>query len=129
MEMQNIALSLAGSIAAATAIFHGILTQRLMVRPIDRRIAEDRGVSPTIRQIVPLLLQFSTYGWLVSGIALIAAANFAGAETRLWISLLAGSMFLYAAIANFWATRGRHPGWILMAAAVALIAADLLQTL
>ena len=124
--MQHIALTLAGLIGGATAMFHGIVTQRLMVNPIDRRLSDAAGVSPTIRRIVPPLLHYSTYSWLVGGIALIIAANVAGAETRLWVGLLVGSMFLYAAVANLWATRGRHPGWMLMAVAVALIAIDLL---
>ena len=124
--MQNAALTLAGLIGASTAIFHGIVTQRLMVKPIDRRLADAAGVSMTIRRIVPPLLQYSTYSWLVGGIALIIAANIAGAETRLAIGTLVGSMFLYGAVANLWGTRGRHPGWALMAAAVALIAVDLL---
>ncbi|MEO5578776.1 MAG: hypothetical protein ABIR25_06990 [Sphingomicrobium sp.] len=124
--MQNLALTLAGLIGVATAIFHGIVTQRLMVKPIDRRLADAAGVSSTIRRIVPPLLHYSTYSWLVGGIALVIAANVAGAETRLWIGLMVGTMFLYAAIANLWATRGRHPGWALMAVAVALIAVDLL---
>lgn len=124
--MQNLALSLAGLIGAATAIFHGIVTQRLMVKPIDRRLAEASGVSPTIRRIVPPLLHYSTYSWLVGGIALIIAANAAGTETRSAIGLLVGSMFLYGAVANLWATRGRHPGWLLMTIACALIAIDLL---
>ena len=127
--MENFALSLAGLIGAATAIVHGILIDRLMVKPIGRRLAVDAGTSMTIRRIVPPLLHYSTYSWLVGGIALVIAANIAGAETRLAIGLLVGSMFLYGAVANLWATRGRHPGWILMAVAVVLIAFDLLDVL
>ena len=125
--MQNLALSLAGLIGAATAIFHGIVTQRLMVKPIDRRLAAADGVSITIRRIVPPLLHYSSYSRLVGGNARVIAANGAGAETRLWVSLLVGAEFLYATIANAWATRGRHPGWMLMAAAVGLIAYDMLD--
>ena len=128
MEMQNFALSLAGLIGATTAIVHGILTHRLMVRPIDRRLAHHSGVSLTSRRIVAPLLQYNTYSWLVGGIALIIAANVADPETRLGVGLLVGSMYLYGAIANCWATRGRHPGWMLMALAVALIAVNLAAT-
>jgi len=124
--MQHIGLVLAGLIGAITAIFHGIVTHRLMVQPIDRRLATDPGVSATIRRIVPPLLQYSTYSWLVCGIVLIVAALVAGAETRIAIGLLVGSMYLYGAVANLWATRGRHPGWVLLAVAVGLIAVDLL---
>lgn len=127
--MQNLALSLAGLIGGASGIFHGIVTQRLVVKPIDHRLANDAGVSPTIRRIVPPLLHYSTFSWLVGGLALIIAANVADAQTRLAIGLLVGSMFVYAAVANLWATRGRHAGWILMAVAAALIAVDLLGRL
>ena len=127
--MRYFALSLAGLIGATTAIIHGILTQRLIVKPIDRRLADDPRISMTIRRIIPPLLHYSTYSWLVGGIALVIAANVAGAETRLWIGLLVGSLFLYGAVANLWATRGRHPGWVLMALAVALIAVDMLGVL
>ena len=124
--MQHVALALAGLIGGATAIVHGIVTQRLMVEPIDRRLTEAAGVSTTIRRIVPPLLHYSTYSWLVGGLALLIAATIAAAEARMAIGLLVGSMYFYAAVANLSATRGRHPGWMLMAAAVALIAFDLL---
>ena len=124
--MPNLALTLAGLIGATTAIIHGLLTRRLMVRPINRRLADDPRIAPTIRRLVPLLLQASTFDWLAGGIALLLAAVFGSVETRLWIGLLVGSLYLYAAIANCWATRGRHPGWMLMAVAVGLIAADIL---
>ncbi len=128
MDMQNIPLSLAGLIGAITAIIKVILTQRLIVSPIDRRLADDSGVSLTIRRIVPPLLQYSTCSWLTGGMALIIAANVADPETRLGVGLLVGGMYLYGAIANCWATRGRHPGWMLMALAVALIAVNLAAT-
>lgn len=123
--MTHIALTIAGLIGAATAIFHGILTQRLMVRPIERRLADAPGISATVRRIVPPLLHYSTYSWLVGGLALVVAANRSSEGATVATALLVGSMFAYAAAANLWATRGRHPGWMLMAAAVGLIAFDL----
>lgn len=125
--MQHVALLLAGMIGGATAIFHGVVTHRLMVRPIDRRLVGAPGVSMTIRRIVPPVLHYSTYSWLVGGIALIVVAYSAQPDARRAISLLVGSMFLYGAVANLWATRGRHPGWLLLAVAVALIAVDMLS--
>jgi len=123
--MTHIALTIAGLIGAATAIFHGILTQRLMVRPIERRLADASGISATIRRIVPPLLHYSTCSWLVGGLALVVVANGSSEDVTVAIALLVGAMFAYAAAANLWATRGRHPGWMLMAAAVGLIAFDL----
>jgi hypothetical protein len=121
MSMQDAALMLAGAIGSATALVHGILTQRYMVRPIAALLAEKRMAAP-IRRLVPLLLHFSTCAWFLGGLALIAAANGFGNEARLATALFVGSLFLFGAVVNGWATRGRHPGWMLMAAAVALIA-------
>ena len=36
--------------------------------------------------------------------------------------LLVGSSYLYGALGNLWGTRGRHPGCMLMAAALLLVA-------
>ena len=71
-----------------------------------------------IRRLVPALLHYSTVSWLAGGLALIAAALWAGPETKLVVGLGVGALFLYAALGNLWATRGGHPGWMLMAAAL-----------
>ena len=44
-----------------------------------------------------------------------------GGEARLITCLLVGSSYLFAVIGNGWATRGRHPGWMLYAVALVLI--------
>lgn len=71
---------------------------------------------------MPLLLHFSTLSWFLGGLALIAAADLFGRDARLATALFVGSSYLFGALANLWGTRGRHPGWMLMAAAVILIA-------
>jgi hypothetical protein len=53
---------------------------------------------------------------------LIAAAQWFGRDARLATGLFVGSLYVFAALGNFWATRGRHPGWMLMAIALVLIA-------
>lgn len=123
--MQHIALMLAGFIGSATAVLHGVLTHRLMIKPLARQLAAAPGMSSTIRRIIPPLLHFSTFNWFVGGVALVIVANVTDPGPRLAISLLVGSMFAYAALANAWTTRGRHPGWMLMAVAVVLIAIDI----
>lgn len=100
---------------------HGILVQRLMVRPIAAFLAADRMVSAPVARLVPPLLQFSTYAWFLGGLALIAAACWFDAGARLAPALVVGALFLFGALANLWGTRGRHPGWMLMAAALVLI--------
>jgi hypothetical protein len=122
MTWQNAALFAAGIVGSAVAVFHGVVTQRLMVRPIEALFRADGRTSGTIRRLVPLLLHFSTVVWFVGGLALIAAASVFGPDARLVTSLFVGSAYLIGVLGNLWGTRGRHPGWMLLGIAVILIA-------
>ena len=42
-------------------------------------------------------------------------------NAKLATGLFVGCLYLFGAVGNLWATRGRHPGWMLMAAALILI--------
>lgn len=117
--MQETALVLAGIVGCTTAIIHGVLTQIVMVKPVAA-LTENR-MPPSITRLVPILLQFSTFNWLVGGLSLIAAALWLEPETKLVTGILVGSSYLFGAVGNFWGTRGRHPGWMLMALALSLI--------
>jgi hypothetical protein len=120
MDTHDIALASAGVVGSGVALVHGALTQRLMVEPFQQ-LAEG-NLSPTIRRIVPLLLQFSTYNWFIGGIALIIAAFFFQRQAKVAIGLLVGSSYVFGALGNLWATRGFHPGWLLYVVASGLIA-------
>jgi hypothetical protein len=122
MDWHAAALDVAGVIGIGVAVVHGLLVQRLMVRPIEAAYAAGVRMSRASRQLVPALLQFSTYNWFLGGLALIAAANGFPPGARLATGLLVGSSYLFGAVGNLIATRGRHPGWALYAAAVGLIA-------
>jgi len=121
MEWQNATLALAGAIGSGVAVVHGILVQRLMVRPLGELLLENKRAAPAIRRLVPLLLHFSTIGWFLGGLALVAAAIWFSRDARLATGVGVGSLYLLGALGNLWATRGRHPGWMLMTAAVILI--------
>jgi len=118
MSAHEWALAAAGLIGGGVAVIHGVLTQRLMVRPV----LADRRTPAIFRRLVPALLHFSTYNWLLGGVALVVVA-LAAVEpgVRLAIGLLVGSSYLFGVIGNAWATRGRHPGWMLYAVALVLI--------
>lgn len=119
MDWHDAALALAGIIGGAVAIVHGVLTQRLVVRPVRERTA---ALSGPARRLVGPLMQFTTFNWFVGGIALLIAACALGQQARLATGVLVGSSYLFGAVGNFWATRGRHPGWALYAVALLLIA-------
>jgi hypothetical protein len=119
MDWHGAALGMAGVVGSGVAVVHGVLTQRLMVRPFEQ--VADRRIAAPIRRMVPLLLQFSTFNWFLGGLALIVAASWFGREARLATGLLVGSSYLFGALGNLWGTRGRHPGWVLYAVALVLI--------
>jgi len=121
MNWQDAALAMAGVIGSAVALGHGYLIQRTMVRPIAELLA-DKRMAASIKRLVPGLLHFSTVSWFLGGLALIAAAIGFGHDARLATGLFVGGFYLYGALGNLWATRGRHVGWMLLAAALVLIA-------
>jgi len=121
MTWQNAALGLAGVIGSGTAVVHGILTQRLMVRPIEALFRSHGRISAPVRRLLPGLLHFSTFNWFLGGLALIAAAIWFEQDARFATGLLVGSSYLYGALGNLWVTRGRHVGWVLYAVALVLI--------
>ena len=121
MNWQNAALATAGVIGSAVAVLHGILVERFVVKPFEAFLLADQQISAPVRRVVPPLLHFSTVTWLLGGLALIAAAIWFEKDARLATGLAVGSLYLYGALGNLWGTRGRHPGWMLMAAALVLI--------
>jgi hypothetical protein len=122
MNWQATSLAMAGVIGSSVAVIHGVLTQRLMVRPISALFLTDKRISAPIRRIVPVLLHYSTISWFLGGLALIAAAIWFERDLRLATGLFVGSLYLFGTLGNFWGTRGRHPGWMLLALALVLIA-------
>lgn len=121
MTGPDIALLAAGLIGSLVAVIHGVLTQRLMVAPFATIAATDRRIRPPVRRLVPILLHFSTFMWFGGGIALMAAI-WMEPPVRLTICLFVGVGYLFGAIGNLAGVRGLHPGWVLYAVAVALIA-------
>ncbi len=121
MNWQSAALAMAGVIGGVTAVIHGVLIQRLVVRPVEATFLAEPRTPQAVRRLVPLLMQFSTFAWLLGAVALIVAACWFEPQARLVTGLLVGGLYLFGALGNFWANDGRHPGWMLMAAALMLI--------
>lgn len=121
MNWQSAALAMAGVVGGLTAVIHGVLIHRLVVRPVEATFLAEPRTPRAIRRLVPLLMQFSTFAWLLGALALVVAARWFEPDARLITGVLVGGLYLFGALGNFWATRGRHPGWMLMAAALVLI--------
>ncbi len=130
MNWQDAALVMAGVIGSSVAVVHGVLTQRLMVEPFEALARADasKRIGAPIRRLVPLLLHFSTVVWFLGGLALIAAAYGFGPDARLATGLGVGALYMFGALGNLWGTRGRHPGWMLLAVALVLIGVGLTRS-
>lgn len=120
-DSTNLALVAAGIIGCVTAVIHGVIVRKILVAPATRLMSES-GTPRSIIGLVGPLIQFSTFAWLLAGIALIIVGAGGAPDARWSVGLMAAALFLYGAVGNAWATRGRHPGWVMMALACGLIA-------
>ena len=122
MEWRDLALIGAGLIGSGVAIIHGVLTERYMVRPFAELAGGAKPLPIPIQRLVPALLHFSTFNWFIGGLGLIIAAFWLEGEARVATALLVASSYLFGAVGNLWSTRRPHPGWMLYAVALVLIA-------
>ena len=75
MDWRDAALAMAGIIGSSVAVFHGILTQRLMVGPVEALFVADARIARPIRRLVPLLLQNGLgFSALHSGLSVFSEA-------------------------------------------------------
>jgi len=106
--MSNTLLILAGFGGAIVALVHGYLGQTIVLPSFS-------GGTPSVRRVNHVVFQLSTLYWFAGGIALICAALFFDQGERTVIVTMVSFLYITGSIGNFWATRGRHPGWVLLA--------------
>ena len=111
--MRDLALQAAGALAILVAIMHGAIAE---LHVFARTQIEPRGT----RRLLRMVWQASTIDWIGVGVLLIATPLLGADAARPWIVALAVVVYGYAAVGNAIVTRGRHVGWIIMGAAVAL---------
>ena len=114
--MRDLSLQCAGLAAIALALVHGVLG--------ETKVFARATIEPArLRPIIHLVWHFSTVGWIAGGILLVMTPLVAPDAARRWIVATVGAQYLYVAIANAWASRGRHFGWMAMSAVIALAVA------
>jgi hypothetical protein len=114
--MRDLLLQCAGIATIAVALIHGILGE-------TKVFARARIEPERLRTLIRLVWQTSTIAWAGGGILLIAAPWMASDPARHWIVATLAGVLGFAAIANAWATRGRHFGWMALSAVVAMAVA------
>jgi hypothetical protein len=114
--MRDIVLQCAGVAGILVAIIHGVLGE---TKVFARATIEP----PRLRKLIRLVWQAGTVAWVGGGVLLIAAPLMASEPARHWIIATFACVFGFAALANAWAMRGRHFGWVALSAVVALAVA------
>jgi hypothetical protein len=114
--MRDVLLQCAGIGAIAVALIHGLLGE---TKVFARATIEP----PRLRNLIRLVWQAGTVAWIGGGVLLIAAPWMASEPARHWIVVTLAAVFGFAALANAWALRGRHFGWVALSAVVALAVA------
>src|SRR5438034_9485606 len=111
--MRDLILQCAGVAGIAVALIHGALG--------ETKVFAKATVQPeSLRTLIRLVWQAGTVAWIGGGVLLIAAPWMASEPARHWIVATLAAVFAFAALANAWALRGRHFGWVALSAGVAL---------
>jgi hypothetical protein len=114
--MRDLMLQCAGVAAIVVALIHGVLGE---TKVFARATIEP----PRLRTLIRLVWQCGTVAWIGGGVLLIAAPLVTPEAARHWIVATIAATYAFAAVANAFATRGRHFGWMAMGAITALAVA------
>ena len=114
--MRDILLQCSGVVAIVAALIHGVLSE---TKVFPRVTIEPQRLRPLFR----FVWQIPTAAWIAGGVLLIAAPGMASPGARHWIVVTFACVFAFSAIGNAVGTRGRHFGWMVLSAVVALAAA------
>jgi len=116
--MRTLLVQSAGIVALLVSVVHGVLGE-------TKVFAHARIEPEWARRLIRLVWQAGTVAWMALAVLLIASPGFGSEAARIWIIAVSIVAFGFAAIANAWATRGRHFGWMAMTVVVGLAAAGL----
>jgi len=111
--MNDISIIAAGLLGMLIAVIHGYLGATKVVHPVQ-------GIHPSAKRILHGIFMLSALYWFIGGAVLISAPFQLSSDARFIAVMIVGALYLSGALVNFWATRGRHFGWILLSIAVVL---------
>src|SRR3954452_3035981 len=114
--MRDLLLQCSGAAAIVVALIHGVVGETRVFR---RATIEP----PRLRTLIRAVWQAGTVAWIGGGVLLMAAPWMASDPARHWIVATTAVMFASAAVANAWALRGKHFGWVALSALVAMAVA------
>ena len=106
--MRDFMIQAAGAVAIFAAIVHAVLG--------ETKVFTKAHIEPArIKLLIRLVWQCGAVAWAAIGALLVVVPYMASEEARHWIIAMAVATFGFGAVANAWATRGRHFGWLVLA--------------
>jgi len=111
--MHDLMLFTAGSLGMVVALVHGYIGETKVVRPTQ-------ASTEMAKRVMQAIMFLSAVYWFIAGMALTLAPFLFEADQKTVVAYIVGGIFASGAIANWWATRGRHVGWMLLATAGSL---------
>ncbi|MEM1140358.1 MAG: hypothetical protein AAGH45_10795 [Pseudomonadota bacterium] len=111
--MKDILLYLSGGLGMAIALVHGYLGETKVVRPTA-------ASTPAAKRVLHAIMFLSGVYWFVASAILVATPAYVPELVRPIVVYGVAAIFISGCVANFWATRGRHFGWALLALAAGL---------
>jgi len=116
--MNDFFLYVAGSLGLVISIIHGYLGETKVIQPIQTS-------SVVGKRVLSAIMFLSAVYWGIASLILLAAPTQFPEAARTVIVLGVAAVYLSGSLANLWATRGSHFGWILLALATGLTVAGL----
>ena len=110
--MHDHLLQAAGCLGVLVGAVHGILGE---TKVFARATIEP----PRLRLLLRIVWQAGAVAWMGGGV-LIAASPWLGPDARRWIVLTFAAIYAVGILGNAYVFRGRHYGWMLLSAVVAL---------
>jgi hypothetical protein len=116
--MKDLLIQSAGVLGLVVSVIHGVLGERVVFA--KARIEPER-----LRRLIRLVWQCGTVAWAGIAILLIAAPHMQSLAARYWIVGVGSVAYGFGVAANAWVTRGRHFGWLALAAVIGLAVSGL----
>jgi hypothetical protein len=115
LTMRDLAMQAAGVLAILAAVVHGVLGE-------TKVFAVARIEPAWALRLIRAVWHCGVVAWIAGGVLLLALPSLPAGPARGWIVATLIAVYGSGVIGNAWATRGRHFGWLVLAAVVVLAA-------
>lgn len=114
--MCNLCLQLSGGVAVTVSVIHAVLGE-------TKVFSTAKIEPPRMRALLRAVWHAGAMAWAGFAVLLLMAPFFSSNAARHAIIAAASAVYFTGAVANAWALRGRHPGWVaLMVASILALA-------